>query len=366
MVRGYAPGSRPAAAPQLTDTTSEVAAMDDEVRVGLVGYGLAGRDIHTPLLARAGLPVTVIVTSDAGRRANAAADHPGAVLVDGLEALLEKRTLLDLVVLASPTAAHAEQAMACLDAGLAVVVDKPLAIDAAQASAVVDHAERTGGRLTVFQNRRWDAEQLTLRSVVQSGSLGEVFRFERRWERWRPVPKQRWRENAPPAEGGGLLLDLHSHLVDSAVQLFGPVQSVYAELAARSTLAEDDVFVSLSHSGGVRSHLGALSLAGAPGPRTRVLGTEGAYVVTTFEQEATAFTSLADLDDDHSGWLVAGDSRQPVPRADGEHADFYRLAAEWVRGNGSAPVDARDAVAVLRVLDAARISARDRIVVRLD
>lgn len=338
----------------------------EPVRVGLVGYGSAGRDIHAPLLAAAGLPVTLVATSDAGRRASVAADLPGAAIVDDLEAMLQRRDEVDLVVLASVTRVHAAQAISCLDAGVPVVVDKPLAVDANEGAAIVAHAERTGGRLTVFQNRRWDGEQLTLRRLLDGGSLGEVFRFERRWERWRPVPKDRWRENAPPQEGGGLLLDLHSHLVDSAVQLFGPVTRVYAEIAARSTPAEDDVFLSLTHEGGVHSHLGALSLAGAPGPRTRVLGRDGAYVVTTFEGEPTAFSSLADADKGHIGWLLAGDSRVAVPRAAGNHAEFYQMAARWVRGDGPVPVDPRDAVAVLRVLDAGRVSARDGIVVRLD
>ncbi len=334
-----------------------------DVRVGLVGYGFAGREIHAPLLAEAGLPVTVVATSDPGRRAAAVAELPDAEPVADLAGLLAARDRVDLVVLASPTGVHHEQALACLDAGLHVVVDKPLGVDAAQAAEIVAHARRTDGRLTVFQNRRWDAEQLTLASLLAAGTLGEVFRFERRWERWRPTPKNRWRENASAAQGGGLLLDLHSHLVDSATQLFGPVTRVYAELAARTTASEDDAFLALTHSSGVRSHLGALSLAAAPGPRTRVLGSAGAYVVTTFEAEATAFTSLTDPDDAHTGWLVVGDERTPVPRARGAHADFYRVAAQWVRGQTAAPVDPRDAVAVLRVLDAARVSARDGVVV---
>lgn len=338
----------------------------DVVRVGMVGYGMAGREIHAPLLAVAGLPVTVVATADLGRRALAAAEQPQAAVVPDIDGLLAMRDRFDVVVLATPTGVHVQQAVAALDAGLPVVVDKPLGVDATQAAAVVDHARRFGGRLTVFQNRRWDAEQLTLRALLDGGDLGTVFRFERRWERWRPAPKDRWRENASASEGGGLLLDLHSHLVDSAIQLFGPVTSVYAELAAHSTPAEDDAFLALTHRSGVRSHLGALSLAGAPGPRTRVLGTSAAYVVTTFEAEQTAFDSLADADARHTGWLVAGDSRTPVVRAPGEHADFYRRVAGWVRGLEGAPVDPADAVAVLRVLDAARVSARRATVQRLE
>jgi predicted dehydrogenase len=192
-----------------------------------------------------------------------------------------------------------------------------------------------------------------------------VFRFERRWERWRPHPKDRWKENASPAEGGGLLLDLGSHLVDSAVQLFGPVRRVYAEIAARTTPADDDVFLAVEHAGGVRSHLGAHAVAGAPGPRTRVLGRSGAYVVTTFENELDAFPSAADADEHSTGWFVTGAERTPVPRAPGGHADFYRAVAAAVRGQGQLPVDPRDAVHVLHVLDAARRSAAEHAVVEV-
>jgi predicted dehydrogenase len=326
-------------------------------RVGLVGYGFAGADIHSPLLRVAGLDVVRVVTSDPGRRARVEQDWPQAVCVSALATLLAEPHLVDVVVLASPTGVHVEQAMACLRAGLPVVVDKPLGTDAAQAGLVVQAALDLAVPLTVFQNRRWDAEQLTLRRLLAEGALGEVFRFERRWERWRPEPKDRWRENASAAEGGGLLLDLHSHLVDSAVQLFGPVAQVYAELSAHTTRAEDDVFLALQHSSGVRSHLGALSVAGAPGPRTRVLGRAGAYVVTTFEAEGTAFPDLGDLDEAHCGWLVAGQERTPVRREPGSAVDFYAGVTEALRNGAPMPVDPQDAVHVLQVLDAARVSA---------
>ena len=340
--------------------------MDVEpVRVGLVGYGSAGRGIHAPLLQEAGLEIRLVASSDPGRRRQLAEEVQGAEAVDSVRDLLARADDVDVVVLASPSGVHVEQALAAVDARLPVVVDKPLATDAAGAREVVEYAERAGVPLTVFQNRRWDAEQLTLRGLLDEGRLGDVVRFERRWERWRPQPKDRWRENAPAAEGGGILLDLQSHLVDSAVQLFGPVRRVYAEVAAWTTPAEDAAFLAVEHAGGVRSHLGALSLAGAPGPRTRVLGRSAAYVVTTFEGEATAFPDLGDADERSCGWLVAGEDRRPVPRAPGGHADFYRAVAAAVRGGGPMPVDPRDAVHVLEVIDAARRSAAEHAVVEL-
>lgn len=338
-------------------------------RVGLVGYADAGRGIHARLLDEAGLPVAVVATGDPDRAARARAERPGVAVVDGLDALLARRDEVDVVVLASATAAHVDQVLACVGAGMPVVVEKPLGVDAASARRAVDAARDAGVPLTVFHNRRLDPEQLTLAALVASGALGDLFRLERRWERWRPVPKQRWREDADPARGGGLVLDLQSHLVDSATRLLGPVTHVYADLAARTTRGEDEAFLVLTHAGGARSHLGALSLAGAPGPRTRALGTGGAYLVGPYEAEVSAFAQL-EAPEGCTGWLVRGAEREPVPTALGGHADLYRAVAAALalpadQQQAAMPVQPEEALAVVRVLDAARTSSDARQVVAL-
>lgn len=326
-----------------------------EFTAGLVGYGMAGRDFHGPLLRRAGGRVTDVVTTHPERSAQARADWPQVRVHRDLEALLTGARP-DVLVVASPTGRHVEHASAALEAGIPVVVDKPLALDHDGAVRVLRRAEATGTPLTVFQNRRWDREQLTLARLLAEDRLGTVHRFERRWERWRPVPKNRWRENAV-GEGGGLLLDLGPHLVDAATQLFGPVAAVRAELRALTTPAEDDVFVALEHVSGTVSHLSAGSLVGAPGPRTRVLGSAGAYLVPGHEDSPGPFDAL-DPGEGMTGWLVRGSETTPVPTAPGEPADFYRSVARWIAGGGSAPVDPWDAVRTAAVLDAARRSAR--------
>ena len=353
----------------IDDVTPAPITPTPSVRVGLVGYGDAGRGIHAPLLDEAGLPVAVVATADPERAARARAERPDAAVVPGLDALLERRDEVDAVVLASATAAHVDQVISCVEAGVPVVVEKPLGVDAASAARAVAAAESAGVPLTVFHDRRLDAEQLTLAALAASGALGDLFRLERRWERWRPVPKQRWREDADPARGGGLVLDLQSHLVDSAIQLLGPVTHVYADLAARTTRAEDDAFLALTHACGARSHLSALSLAGAPGPRTRALGTTGAYLVGPYEAETSAFEALA-APEGCTGWLVRGAEREPVPTAPGGHADFYRAVAAALalpsgEQQGAMPVRPREALAVMTVLDAARQSSAARQVVAL-
>jgi len=337
-----------------------------DLRVALVGYGMAGRDFHAPLLRRVdGLRISHVVTSDGGRAEAARAENPGARVLATPEDLWALTGEVDLVVLASPTVVHAGQAIEAVRRGLAVVVDKPLATSAADAREVADLARDRGVMLSVFHNRRWYAEHLTARAVLASGVLGEVVRYEARFERWRPVPKTRWREQSTSEDGGGVLMDLQSHLADGALDLFGPAVSVYAELAAVTTVGDDVAFLVLRHASGVTSHLGATSLAGAPGPRIRLLGREATYLVADVDGDPTAYAAWTDRDDEHRGWLVRGEESQPVARAPGEWSDFYVGVRDGLLTGKPPPVTASEAVAVVEVLDAARRSAREQVVVAL-
>lgn len=337
-----------------------------DLSVGLVGYGMAGQDFHAPLLRAAdGLRLTHVVTGDAGRAAQAREDNDGVEIVPSVPELLAHASTLDLVVVASPTGLHVEHASATVERDLPVVVDKPLATDLASGRRLVELARRRGVPLTVFQNRRWDSEHLTARALLDAGALGELVRYEARYERWRPVPKSRWRENVTSEEGGGLLMDLQPHLVDGALQLFGPVRSVYAELAAVTTVGDDVSFLALHHVSGLRSHLAATSLAAAPGPRTRILGREATYLVADTTGDPTAYAEWADLDADHRGWLVRGGEREAVRRAPGGWEDFYPAVAAALREGTPLPVEPDDALATLEVLEAARRSAREGTVVDL-
>jgi len=264
---------------------------------------------------------------------------------------------------------------AALDAGLAVVVDKPLASDAAAARMLVEYAEAVGGLLTVFQNRRWDGDFLTLRKVLDAGRLGAVLRFESRFDRWRPDGGGAWRETEAPSDGGGLLLDLGSHLADQAVQLFGPVARVYAELDVRraGNAAEDDVFVALEHASGVRSHLAMSALVAQIPPRMRVLGDAGAFVKDGLDvQEAQLDAGMRPGEagwgeDPQTRWAMLGSDAdaEPVPTLPGAYERFYAGVAAALRDGTAAPVDPWDAVGVLEILDAARRSSAQARVVEL-
>lgn len=347
-----------------------------DLRAAIVGYGLSGRRFHAPLIAAThGLEVASVVTSSLVRREQVAAEHPRAKPVSEVPELWSGPAP-DLVVVATPNSSHVAIASAAIERGIPVVVDKPLAVTADEAEALVLGAQRAGVMLTVFQNRRWDTDQLTLRRLMAEGALGRVTRYESRFERWRPeADASRWRDAETPGEGGGVLLDLGSHLADQALTLLGPATHVYAEIdARRGAPADDDVFMAVRHASGTMSHLHASAVAASPGPHLRVQGTSAGYVVAGLDPQEAALRSGA-RPDAVAGWgqpeewqrgrLVAGEQSVPVPAEPGDWPRFYTLLRDALLGGAPPPVDPADAVTTLRVLEAARRASRDRSVVTL-
>jgi predicted dehydrogenase len=338
------------------------------VRFGLVGYGFGGRYFHAPLLAAAPeCEFLGVVTTSPERRALVAAEHPGVATFASLEDL--RAAGAEAVSVSTPADTHTPLSEQALELGLAVVSDKPFALDAAAARGTVDLAARLGLPLAAYQNRRWDSDFLTVRALVDAGALGEVTRFESRFERLPPDP-------GPGAAGGGTVLDFGAHLVDQALVLLGPVTSVYAEWRLRESGLDDDVFMALEHSGGARSHLWGSWSQGAPGPRFRVTGTTGSYVNATLmdgqEDLLLAGHTPATLGEkwgveppERWGRLHRGDAGEPVPTERGRWDTFYPAFARAVRGLGPVPVDPRDAVATATVLDAVRRSALSGTVTQL-
>jgi scyllo-inositol 2-dehydrogenase (NADP+) len=334
-------------------------------RVALLGYGLAGSVFHAPFITTtAGLELAVVVTGNDERQAQALSEHPRVTVLPTSDEVWERAAELDLVVVATPDSSHVPLARAALDAGLPVVVDKPLARSAPEGRALVEAARERGLMLTVFQNRRWDGDFLTLRRLLDDGRLGRVHRFESRFERWRPQVGSGWRERPGAGEAGGLLYDLGSHLVDQALQLFGGVRDVYAEVDVRrdGAVADDDDFLALEHESGVRSQLWMSALAADRGPRFRVLGDRAAFVkrgLDVQEEALRAGRSPADPDwgeepRERWGRLVTGGEVHEVPTEPGSYGSFYAGVARSLRDSVPPPVDPRDALAALEVLDAAR------------
>lgn len=338
------------------------------LRVAMFGYGVSGQVFHAPLVgAEPDLEVAAVVTRGPGAAAEAAArDLPGVPVLHSPDQVWERADDFDLVVVATPNSAHFPLAAAALRAGLPVVVDKPLTRTVAEALELQALADERGLLLSAFQNRRWDADFLTIRSLAAEGSLGTVLRLESRFpDRWRPEPKGGWREAGGLDVAAGHLYDFGPHLVDQAIQLLGPVTSVYADLTTRrkGVAADDDTFLALTHEGGARSHLWMSSLAAQPGPRFRVLGDRAAYVKQGWDpQEAALRAGLRPTGDaaewgteEPASWglLGVGDQARPVPTVAGDWPAYYRGIAAALRGRGPNPVPVASVVPVLRVLEEA-------------
>jgi len=313
-------------------------------------------------------------------------------------ALFARADSHDLVVVAAPNREHVPLGLAAVEAGLHLVVDKPLAASLADAERLEDAAVARGVVASVFHNRRWDGDFLTLKRLVSEGSLGELVRLESRFDRWRPeVDVNKWREGGTPEEAGGLLYDLGPHLIDQALELLGPARSVYAEVRRLRPGAQvdDEVFLALEHSSGVRSQLSATMLAAQPGPRLRVLGSRAAYVKWGLDVQEDALRGGARPGDPGFGeeppeaWGLLGteEDAQPVQTEPGRYVEFYERTEQAIRAAASPapappaavpappaavpeppaapPVPLAAGIATLRVIEAAQASAAERVVVPL-
>lgn len=342
------------------------------IRTGIIGFGLAGRVFHAPFIAtNPAFALTAIATSDASRTAQAKAAHPGAEIMS-TDALLARAAVgdLDLVIVASPPHAHREQAITALDAGAAVVIDKPFVPSVADAEAIIAAADAAQRPFTVFQNRRFDGDFRTVTRLVESGALGAVHRFESTFERFGAPKRDQWQGQISPAQGGGILFDLGSHLIDQALMLFGPATLEVAELrSVREGLgSEDDAFLSLRHDSGVRSHLTMSRVAAQSGPRFRVLGDDSGYSVYGLDgqepdlkvgrwpgSEGYGETPTAE-------WGLLGvDNGEhpltPVPTEVGGYPDFYAQVAASILDGAPVPVDARHALETVRIIEQAHARA---------
>lgn len=356
-------------------------ASEKTLRAGIVGYGLAGAVFHAPLVSSTpGMSVAAIVTGNPARQAQARHDFPTAAIHATVDEMLVDASNLDLVIVAATNRAHVPVALAALQAGLPVVVDKPFAPTSEGAERVIEAARDAGKMVTVFQNRRWDNDFLTVRKLIDAGTLGTVVRFESRFERYRPAPKpDAWRELPDPEEAGGLLFDLGAHLIDQAMQLFGSPTSVYAESDVRRPGAQidDDTFVALRFPGGQVAHLWMSAVPHIAGPRFRVVGLRGVYEKHELDPQEEALRLGGRPGDE--GWGLEPRERWGrlvtdtdgvtfdglVETLPGAYETYYALVRDAIRDGGPPPVDPSSSLAALRVIEAARESARNRQVVQL-
>jgi predicted dehydrogenase len=347
-----------------TQPAQEEADMDDAtpIRTAIIGYGYVGRTFHAPLIrATPGLALTVIGSSQPEDAIHETAPDV-RVVSDPLAAATDPE--VDLVVIASPNDSHAMLAEAALGAGKHVVVDKPFTVTLAEARQVAAAAARARRLLSVFQNRRWDSDFLTVQAALASGRLGTLVQFESRIDRYRPVAQDRWREM--PAPGGGLWFDLGAHLVDQALLLFGLPQSVTLHTASqRRAETAPDWFLAVLTYPHLHAILSAGVLVSGGSARFMLHGTAASLVKAGVDvQEAQLREGVApgDLDwgiDLDAAKLFDGATGEIelVSAADGDYRRYYEGVRDAILGAAPNPVTPTEAIAVMAVIAAGEESA---------
>ena len=336
------------------------------LKVGIAGYGLAGRYFHAPLLKGCGFNVVGVLTTSKERSSHALLDFPNTKVVGSILELVQLD--IDLLVVASANLVHAEQAIAGINKGIPVVVDKPMGRTAKEVAEIISAAESKNVPVTTFFNRRWDSDALTIKKVLASNTLGEIHRLDSRFERFRPeLNLNSWRESMSVEQGGGQLLDLQPHLISTALDWFGKASLVAATVRSLRGGADDDSVLVLHHETGVNAYLSASAVVGAPGPRIRILGSKGALVINDLDpQEAL----LRDGKFPENGtwtfpttsqaFIHRGDEVEKIESVPGNYGHFYKQVEEAIVNGKPLPVSTSDALLVAQIIDQAReIGERD-------
>lgn len=333
------------------------------IRVGLLGYGLAGKVFHAPLIAAE--PSLRLVAVSSSQNEAVRADWPDVSVSPDARALAT-HPAIDLVVVATPNHTHAELTRAALQAGKDVVVDKPFAVSLSEARELVDLAKRVKKTLTVFHNRRWDSDFLTVRKAIEANMIGRIVHFESHIDRYRPVVRDRWRER--PGPGSGLWFDLGPHLVDQTLQLFGLPEVVMASMdAQRASASTDDWAHVVLEFDRMRAVLHASTLAAGGSHRFTVHGETGSLVKAKADQQEAQIVSGMKPGD--AGWGQDDDAllifdadgdartRHATP---GDQRQFYATLARALSAKDAAPVAPHHAIAVMAVIEAAIVSASEK------
>ncbi len=333
------------------------------MNVALIGFGMAAERFHGPLLAAEPYFQLTHVVERLHNRARER--YPHVATVRHADELWELP--VELVVILTPNETHYELARQALQAGKHVVVDKPFTVTSGEAYALAELARRERRTLTVFHNRRWDSDFLTVKRLLAQGKLGRLRRFESRWERYRPEPKGNWREDDLP--GSGVHFDLGSHLIDQTLQLFGKPRSVLAHLRTqRHGTSAVDSFDWIGDYGEMWAHLSSSCLIASPTFRFLLSGESATFRSHTLDSQEEALESGKSPKDDDWGeepeacWgtLTSGDDVSQVPSEKGAYPQFYRNLAATLRGEESLAVQPEQALDVIRGLELAQKSHRDR------
>ncbi|WP_336962590.1 oxidoreductase [Sphingobium aquiterrae] len=332
------------------------------IRVGIIGYGFVTKTFHLPLIgATDGIAVTAISSS---RPDCVKADHPGTKVFENHDALVSSEEV-DVVIVASPNDSHGHWARAALKAGKHVVVEKPFALSLTEARELIAASEAAGRMITVFQNRRWDSDFLSVKGAIDSGALGRVVHFESHFDRFQIAGQDRWWEKKGP--GSGIWYDLAPHLVDQALQLFGCPDAVEANLCVmRDGSDVDDWAHAILHYPRCRVILHASVLVSGGSPRFIVHGDGGSLVKQRLDDQENQL--LAGVVPGSEAWgvdqdeLRLWDAHGQERRMAAQHGDqrgFYRALVQSIADGAPAPVRPHEALTVMAVIEAGMQSAAE-------
>ena len=339
------------------------------IRVGLVGFGMSGRVFHAPLLSSVeGLELAAVVERHTD---NAAQRYPGIAIYRSLEAMLADPSL-GLFVAATPSGTHFQAARQILEAGRNVVVDKPMSVASAEIAQLMELAAARDALLIPFHNRRWDSDFQTLYKLIRENSLGRLVHLQSNLDRWNPGSARRaWKDD--PAQGGGILLDLGTHLADQALALFGKPEAVGAEvLRERSGEGSNDAFTLRLRYPAFSVTLAANWLSSLARPRYHLRGTNGNYWKWGLDPQEAALNQITRIGDTLWGteppanWgtlsvdVRGGVVTHPVAPIPGDYRLFYAGVRDALLGKSHVPVSALAAWRVARLLEWAAESSAQR------
>ncbi len=340
--------------------------MNDKIRVGLIGYGFASKTFHAPLISgTSGMALAAVSSSDASK---VHADWPAVQAVADAQALFDDPSLA-LIVIPTPNDTHFPLAKAALNAGKHVVVDKPFTVTLSQARELEALAKAKGLLLSVFHNRRWDSDFLTLKTLLDQGTLGEVRYFESHFDRFRPEVRNRWREQK--GAGSGIWFDLGPHLIDQALQLFGSPVAINVDLAElRPGAQTTDYFHAVLTYPQRRVVLHASMLVAAESPRYQVHGTRGSYVKYGLDPQEDSLKAGARLPQEAWGYdmrdgvltRVNGEetAEETLLTTPGNYPAYYAGVRDAINGGGRNPVTAKEAIQVMELIELGLRSASVR------
>ncbi|MEC1259594.1 oxidoreductase [Bacillus swezeyi] len=337
----------------------------DRIRTGLLGYGLSGSVFHAPLLSVLNeFEIRKVMTS---KKEQVTQDLPGAEAVSSIEEIAGDPAI-DLVIVTTPSGLHFEMAKECLLAGKHVVLEKPMTATAEEAEELIAAAKEKGVLLSVYHNRRWDNDFLTIKQLIKEGRLGEVNTFHASYDRFRPNVRQRWREQKGP--GSGALYDLGSHLIDQALHLFGMPNGVTAKVTAQREHAEtDDYFHVVLHYDKLQVILHSGSIVPENGPRYQVHGSKGSFIKYGIDGQEEALRAGKKPSGDAWGrdtaefygklTVIDGDDvkKETVETLPGSYLTYYKEIASSILEGGKLPVTAEEGLSVIRIIEAAQKSS---------